>query len=86
MRNGNMAKRENVQEGTRSAFSSRYICDALRDLASFVQFKKCEKQPWRSVTFPTTLLKLTLLHRCFTRFLNCTNDTKSRNASYMLCR
>ena len=28
-----------------------YICDALRDFVSFVQFKKLEKHPWRSVTF-----------------------------------
>ena len=30
-----------------------YSCfsDALRDLVSFVQFKKREKHPWRSVTF-----------------------------------
>ena len=26
-------------------------CDALRDLVPFVQFKKREKHPWRSVTF-----------------------------------
>ena len=25
------------------------ICDALRDLVLFVQFKKREKHPWRSV-------------------------------------
>ena len=31
----------------------------------------------------TTLLKLTLLHGCFSRFLNCTNGTKSRNAPQM---
>ena len=30
--------------------SSKSICDVLRDLVSFVQFKKREKQPWRSVT------------------------------------
>ena len=30
------------------------------------------------------LLKLTLLHGCFSRFLNCTNITKSRNASHIL--
>ena len=30
-----------------------------------------------------TLLKLTLLHGCFSRFLNCTNATKSRNASHI---
>ena len=27
------------------------ICDALRDLVPFVQFKKREKHPWRSVNF-----------------------------------
>ena len=31
--------------------SKIYICDALRDLVPFVQFKKREKQPWKSVTF-----------------------------------
>ena len=30
---------------------SMYICDVSRDLAQFVQFKKHEKYPWRSVTF-----------------------------------
>ena len=46
-----------------------HICDALRDLVPFVQFKKREKHPRRSVNFskvtgfkPATLLKLTLLH------------------------
>ena len=27
------------------------ICDILRDLVTFVQFKKREKHPWRTVTF-----------------------------------
>ena len=27
------------------------LCDALRDLVAFVQFKKREKHPWRSVDF-----------------------------------
>ena len=27
------------------------ICNALHDLVSFLQFKKREKHPWRSVTF-----------------------------------
>ena len=64
------------------------ICDALRDFVPFVQFKKREKHPWRSVTFskvasfwPAVSLKVTLLHGCLSRFLNCTNDTKSRNTS-----
>ena len=34
-----------------------YVCDALHDLLPFVQFKKREKQPWRSVT-------LVKLHVC----------------------
>ena len=48
------------------------ICDALHDLVPFLQFKKREKHPWRSAT----LLKVTLLHERFSRFLNCTNGTK----------
>ena len=28
-----------------------FICGALRDLVPFVQFKKREKHPWRSVNF-----------------------------------
>ena len=28
-----------------------YICDVLRDLVQFVQFKKRGKHPWRSITF-----------------------------------
>ena len=52
-------------------------CDTLRDMVPFVQFKKREKQLWGSAT----LLKVALIHGCFRRFLNCTNDTKSRKAS-----
>ena len=32
---------------------------------------------------PATLLKLTLLHGCFSHFSNCTNGTKSRNTSHI---
>ena len=32
------------------------------------------------------VLKVTLLHGCFSRFLNCTNGTKSRKASHMIYR
>ena len=55
---------------------SMLICEALRDLVAYVQSKKREKHPWKSVNFsfkPATFLKLTLLHGCFLRFLNCTN-------------
>ena len=61
------------------------IWDALRDLVPFVQFKKREKHPWRSITFkPVTFLKVTLLYGCFLRLLNYTNGTKSRKASHMV--
>ena len=45
--------------------------------------KNKKKKQWRSVTFskPTTLLKVTFLHGCFSYFLNCTNGTKSRKLS-----
>ena len=61
-------------------------CGVLRDLVPCAQFKKREKHPWRSVTFskvaaqPATLLKVTLLHGCFSCFLNCEHGTKSRKA------
>ena len=41
---------------------------------TFVQFKKREKHPWRSVIFSKVagfLLKVTLLYVCFSRFFNC---------------
>ena len=63
----------------RPAMNLNCICNALRGLVPFVQFKKREKHPWRSVTFR---LKVTLIHGCFSRFLNCTNGTKSRIASH----
>ena len=39
-------------------------CDALRDLVPFVQFKKA----WKTHGGVLILLKLTLLHGCFSRF------------------
>ena len=42
--------------------------------------KKREKDPWTSVNF--SKVPLTLLHGCFSRFFNCTNGTKSRNAPH----
>ena len=64
------------------------ICGASRDLVPFVQFEKREKHPWRSVDFSKVTgwslqLKLTLLHGCFSGFLNCTNGIKLRNASHI---
>ena len=59
------------------------MCDVLRDFVPFVQFEKREKHSWRIVTFSIAcnLLKVTLLHVCFSRFLYYANGTKLRNAS-----
>ena len=34
-----------------NTFRTMVKCGALRDLVTFVQFKKREKHPWRSVNF-----------------------------------
>ena len=58
------------------------ICDALRNLVSFLQFERREKHPSRSATFSkvATLLKVILL----AVFFNCTNGTKSHKAPYII--
>ena len=60
--------------------------DNLGGLVPCAQSKKCEKHPWRSVTFvklKPTNTKVILLHWCFKRFLNCTNGTKLHKTSNM---
>ena len=52
-----------------------WICSALRDMVRFVQFKIREL---------ATLLKVTFLHGCFSRFVNCKNGAESGNSSHML--
>ena len=57
--------------------------DDLRDLVRFLQFIRREKHPWWSIIFNKgkvagwlgTLLKVTLIHRCNSSFLNRTNST-----------
>ena len=69
----------------RSSFMKTGHSDVLRNLVPFVQFKKREKHSWRSVNFSKVAgLKLTLVHDCFSRCLNCTSGTNSRNASQVL--
>ena len=53
----------------------------MRDLVTFVQFKKREKHPWRSVTFSA---KSNTLPWVFSCFLSCTNGSKSRKASQLV--
>ena len=62
-------------------------CGALRDLVPFVQFKKREKHPWRSVTFSKVVgfsLHFTKINTppwVFFTFFELYKGTKSRNAS-----
>ena len=44
-------KIQNMAETSQLIFATYNICDVLRDLVSFAQFKKREKHPWRSATF-----------------------------------
>ena len=37
-------------------------------------------------TYGGVLLFVTILHGCFSRFLNCTNGTKSPNASHIFLK
>ena len=49
--------------------------------------KNVKKHPWRSATFkPANLLKVTLPHGSFSRFLDCTNGTKSHKTSHILAK
>ena len=78
-----------LQRVTKSFFTIK--CDALRDLVPLVQFKNREKHPWRSVNFSKVAswslqverFNLQINNGCFSRFLNCANGTKSRNAPQM---
>ena len=57
------------------------ICDALRDFVPFVYSLKNVENTHGGVLI--LVLKVTLLHGCFSHFLNCTNGTKLRNASHV---
>lgn len=65
------------------------IGGSLRNLVAFVQFKKTKKYiHWGMLKHPSrrqpvTLLKVTVLEGCFSRFLSGTNDTKKRKASHI---
>ena len=45
----------------------------------FTFFKLCK---WYLIAQRIILLKVTLLHGCFSRFLNCTNGTRSHKTSH----
>ena len=61
--------------------SFRYIAwDNVMFCGILVPFMQSKKHPCRSVN----LLKVALFHRCFSRFLDCTNGTKSHKASHKI--
>ena len=59
-----------------TVFKKYHKPDALHDLVPFVQFKKREEHPWRSVTSS----------KAAGFRLEATNGTKSRNASHIYQR
>ena len=56
--------------GEQNGILARFnICDALRYLVPFAQFKKSKKHPWRvMLLIRLQLLKVSLLHGFFLRF------------------
>ena len=64
----------------------RSICDAFRDLVPFIQFKNMKNAHGKVlllVKLGCNLVKVALLHGCFSSFLNCTNGTKSCKAPHL---
>ena len=59
-------------------------CAIWYHLSNLKNLKNIHEEVLILISLPATLLKLTLLHGCFSRFLNWTNGTKSRNAPQMI--
>ena len=59
------------------------VCAIWDHLDNIKNVKNTHGEVLLSVTLQATLLKVTLLHGCISRFLNCANGTKWRNASHM---
>ena len=67
-----------------SVVKKRTMCNILYMRKTYLG-KILRIQIWCVARFgKTTLLKVTSLHGCFSRFLSCTNDTKSRKAWLMI--
>ena len=65
--------------------SKRMICDVLHNLVPFVQLKKRQKHPSRSVTFSNCSLTKTYTPPwVFLTSLNCTNSAKLRKAFHTI--
>ena len=69
-------------------YGSIYLINKYRNiircnLISILYNLQNVKNTHRKVLLFVTLLKVTPLHGCFSRVLNCANDTKLRKASYI---
>ena len=58
----------------------KQLFDTLRDLVPFVQFKYVKNIHGGVLLL---VLKVTLLHGCFSRFLKCTNGTELPKTSHV---
>ena len=70
-----------------NTFERLFFSVGLRNLVSVVQFKKTQKslmEKCHLFKLLATLLKVTLLHGCFSRFLNSKYGTKSCNVSHIV--
>ena len=93
-----LLKKRSCTGGARVSFLIKLQAEALRDLLDHAMrcviwyhlyILKNVKNAHGGVLLlvelkPATLLEITLLRGCFSRFLNCANGTKSRNASHMV--
>ena len=66
-------------------FTGKHLCQSLL-FNKVAGLSNLKKKPVKNthegmlLLVSATLLKVTLLHGCFSRFLNCTNGAKSRKA------
>ena len=58
------------------------ICDALRDLGTLIHLKNVKNTQRGLILIAKLQAEASVLHGCFSRFLNCTNGTKLRKASH----
>ena len=69
-----------VKHLRRRFFAKKWSISRKTPLSCLARFWICLCSDWSQIA---TLLKVTLLHECFSHFLNCANGTKSRNTSHI---
>ena len=74
-----------VYVGNKNADRSE-IWDALHNLVLFLQFKKCEKHPWRSVTISKMLFAFFKLYKWYQITQNITYDDSVHDFSKFIIK